>query len=247
MASLMTDLTMTRAIADRRLKCSLCSHVVEPGELFWRARQGANADRDTLWLCVDHIPMNTKRMITDPPDDGSSITYVRADAVDARASIIPRLLADSEAIYSLTPEEFEELVLDRLLAMGAQAFRIGPANRKDGGVDIVFWTTGLLPVLGAVQVKHVRSASAKIGSPAVRDFTGAMNDHHFNIGLIVTNGSFTDDAKRQVQKGASIIQLRDGDVLRKWVASDFTIERIEFVNRNVEFCRGVHVSLPRFL
>lgn len=243
----MTDLTAKRAIANRHLKCSLCAHIVEPGELFWRVRQGTNSDSDTLWLCVGHIPMNTKQMIVDSSDGLSSITNVRSDAVDARASIIPRLLEDPKSIFRLTPDEFEELVLDRLLAMNLQAFRMGPANRRDGGVDIVFWTTGLLPMLGAVQVKHHRTTNAKVTPSDVREFAGVMEQHHFNIGIIVTNTSFTEDAKHQAQSGASPILLRDGAVLERWVVDDFTIETLGFIIRNLEFCKGVVVDLPKFL
>lgn len=220
---------------------------MEPGELFWRAKQDPDAAEDTLWLCVDHVPSNTKRMMVAPPTNEDPTTYVRADAVDVRASIIPKLLADSRSIYNLTPDDFEELILDRLLAMGVQAFRLGAANRKDGGIDIVFWTTGLLPLLGAVQVKHHRSENLKVPSSAVREMAGAMAPHHFNVGLIVTNTDFTADAKHQALAGSSIIQLRDGAAVRKWIVDDFFVERIEFETRNAEFCKGIHANIPRFL
>lgn len=160
--------------------------------------------------------------------------------------MIPSLLRDSDAIYRLTPEEFEELVFDRLVAMGLQGFRMGAANRKDGGIDIVFWTLGLLPMLGAVQVKHHRSPQAKVGSCDVREFAGAMEGHHFNVGLIVTNTAFSDDAKHRAKTGTTPIRLRDGDVLWKWIADDFSIETVDFFIRNAEFCRGVEIRMPQF-
>lgn len=241
----MEYMPLSQGMADHRIRCSLCKHVIEPGEIFWRGRPG-NSDHDCLWVCTGHIPLNAKGMIAEPSADGSPFTYVRADAIDVRQDMIPRLLHDSDAIYHLTSEEFEELVFDRLLAMDLQAFRMGPANRKDGGIDAVFWTRGLLPMLGAVQIKHHRSPEAKVGPAVVRELAGAMEGHHFNVGLIITNTSFTEDAKHRADTCTTPIQLRDGEVLRKWVADDFTIEKLEFVSRNAEFCKGIEIRVPQF-
>ena len=241
----MEYLSLTRAMADRRIQCNLCCYVIEPGEIFWRGRLG-DSGRDGLWICKSHIPLNAKRIIEEPSVDGSEIISVHADAIDIRGDMIPRLLRDVDAIYRLTPEEFEELVFDRLIAMDLQAFRLGPANRKDGGIDAVFWTRGLFPMLGAVQIKHRHSPQTKIGPAVVRDFAGAMRKHQFNVGLIITNISFTEDAKHEAGAGTVPIQLRGGDALRSWIADDFAIERLEFVTRNVEFCKGIEIRVPQF-
>ena len=131
--------------------------------------------------------------------------------------------------------------------MDLQAFRMGAANRKDGGIDAVFWTHGLFPMTGAVQIKHHRSPAAKVGPADVRGLAGAMSGHPFNVGLIVTNTSFTDDSKHQATKVTPPIQLRDGDALWKWIGDDFEIERLEFVARTAEFCKGIAVRVPQFL
>ena len=80
----------------------------------------------------------------------------------------------------------------------------------------------------------------------MRELAGAMEGHHFNVGLIITNTSFTEDAKHQADTGTTPIQLRDGEVLHKWVADDFAVERLEFVSRNAEFCRGIEICVPQF-
>ena len=241
----MEHLSLSQAMANRSIRCSLCDHEIEPGEIFWRGGL-IGASGDSVWICTGHIPLNAKGMIVEPSDDASAITYVRADAIDIRQDMIPRLLRDPDAIYRLTAEEFEELVFDRLVAMDLQAFRMGPANRKDGGIDAVFWTRGLLPMLGAVQVKHHRSPQAKVAPADVRGFAGAMEGHHFNVGLIITNTSFTDDAKHRAETGTTPILLRDGEVLRDWIADDFSIEKLEFVSRNAEFCKGIEIRVPQF-
>lgn len=182
----------------------------------------------------------------EPSPDNSAIKYIRADALNVRQTIIPALLRDVEAIYHLTPDEFEELILDRLFAMDLQAFRMGAINRKDGGIDAIFWTRGLFPMLGAVQIKHHRSPQVKVGPADVRELVGAMEGHRFNIGLIITNTSFTKDAKHRADTGTTPILLRDGEVLQKWIADDFSIEKLDFVTRNAEFCRGIEINVPQF-
>lgn len=238
-------LSLSQGMANQRIRCSLCEYVIEPGELFWRGRR-RDSDGNDLWICTRSIPLNTKRMIVEPSVDGSAIHTIRADAIDVRREMIPKLLRDPDTVYDLTPEEFEELVFDRLLAMDLQAFRMGPANRRDGGIDAVFWTRGLFPMLGAVQIKHRRSPTRKIGPAAVRELAGAMEGHHFNVGLIITNISFTEHAKHQADNCTTPIRLRDGDVLRRWIDEDFDIERLEFISRNAEFCNGIEIRVPHF-
>jgi hypothetical protein len=240
------ELSFAAAIADRHISCSLCRYVVEPGEIFWRARSSCDSKCDGLWLCTAHIPLNAKGMIIEPSEVREGITRVRADAMDVRSGIIPTLLGNWDANYELTPEEFEELVFDRILAMNLQGFRMGAANRKDGGIDIVFWSCGVLPILGAVQVKHHRSPSAKVGASHVSEFAGAMGAHRFNVGLMVTNTSFTDEARHRARMGLAPVQLRDGFALRKWMADDFSIEKLDFVIRNAEFCKGIVTGIPQF-
>jgi len=231
---------MTKAMANEGLTCVFCGNFIEPGEIFWNLSE-------SLPICRKHIPLNTKDMIVEASPDGSPITYVRANAVDSRGALIPRLLNDWEMIYGLTPEEFEELVFDRLVAMDLEPFRMGPANKRDGGIDIIFWTRSVFPMLGAVQIKHHRTPEAKTGPADVRELAGAMQGHHFNVGLIVTNTSFTGDAKHQAEKTSSPIQLRDGEALRKWIADDFELEKVNVVTRTIEFSKGTKIRVPHFL
>jgi len=188
----MASLPLTQQIAERRIACSLCSNEIGPGEIYWRLT--SQSGRQTVIICTLHLPLSTTgtRNETDPEIAG--ITNVRQEALDVRRSIIPRLLSGWNEVYRLTPDEFEELVFDRLIAMGLQPIRLGPANRKDGGIDIIFWSCGLFPMLGAVQAKHHRTP-AKTDSPEVRNLAAAMRSYHFNVGLVVTNTSFTRDAK----------------------------------------------------
>lgn len=242
----MRSLPLKQQIANHRIRCDLCPNEIAPGERFWQVGQGAG--KGSLLICPSHIPLNTTRILTESHPEGWAITYVRPEALDVRSDLVPGLLNDWEKVYSLTPEEFEELVFDRLVAMGLQAIRLGPANQKDGGIDIIFWTCTVFPMLGAVQVKHHRTPKRKTGSSDIRDLAAAMRSYYFNIGLVVTNTSFTDEARFESEKnGSPPIQLRDGEALRKWIADDFRIEELNFVTRTIEVCKGLGVNVPRFL
>lgn len=75
-----------------------------------------------------------------------------------------------------------------------------------------------------------------------------MRSYHFNVGLVVTNTSFTDDARFESEKaGSPPIQLRDGEALRKWIADDFEVEEINFTTRRIEVCKGLGINIPKFL
>jgi hypothetical protein len=74
-----------------------------------------------------------------------------------------------------------------------------------------------------------------------------MRSYHFNMGLVVTNTSFTSDAKFESEKvGSPPIQLRDGQTLRRWIADDFEVEEIDFETKTIEVCKGFGVNVPRF-
>jgi Restriction endonuclease len=76
-------------------------------------------------------------------------------ATGVSADLLARLLIDPQEILRLTPEQFEELIADRLSAMRYEVTRIGKINRADGGVDIIFNPKpgDGLPFYGAVQSK----------------------------------------------------------------------------------------------
>lgn len=239
-------LSIQIGMASSRLKCSLCQHVMEAGETFWLGRIGEN-EKPVLAICFSHIPHNAKGVFEEPQVTDSAITYVSAKALNVETEVIPKLLQDPEYVNQLTDDEFEELILDRFLAMGFQGFRISPARSKDGGIDIVLWSLGILPMLGVVQVKHHRSKKRNVESVFISELSGAMGRHRFNFGVIVTNTGFTPNAQFEASQSRHPIQLRDSKALEKWISDDFSVERLDFVSRATKFCREVQIQLPEFL
>ncbi|HEV2720519.1 MAG TPA: restriction endonuclease [Thermoanaerobaculia bacterium] len=157
-----------------------------------------------------------------------------------------QLCADPSLIHQLTPDQFEELVCDRLFEMGLEPRRIGATNQRDGGIDVVFWPRerNVFPFLGAAQVKHRTDPTKKESPAAIRDFAGAMSAHPFNAGLFVSNTSFTPDAKWFARERAKLIRLRGYDDIRRWLAGNFQDEaEWREIPSTIELCPGVTIRV----
>ncbi len=179
------------------------------------------------------------------PFDEPLVQPVRVELIDVTQVLHERLRVDPDDIYRITAEQLEEFVCERLSAMGFEAHRIGRTNRKDGGIDIVFWNGGPFPVLGAAQVKHHRDRGRSNGPDAIRDLRGVLATHPFQFGVVVTNTTFTPDARWFAEHQHGLIRLRDGEDLRKWINDEFVSdERWRIVPARIVLCPGVEISIP---
>lgn len=142
------------------------------------------------------------------------------------AAVIARILNDPEELHRLSPENFEELIRDRLSAMGYDTALAGKTSTPDGGCDIIFSSRKGLSMIGAVQVKHHRAAATKTGSDAIQRMLGLLNvqKKNFNMGMVVTNTSYTDDAQWMVKDLGVYLRLRDGHDVLRWVKGEFDTE-----------------------
>lgn len=171
---------------------------------------------------------------------------LRVEIVGIGQLLSQRLVHDPELVHRLTPTEFEELICDRLFAMGLEPRRVGAINRRDGGIDIVFWPRlkGAFPFLGAAQIKHRGDPARYEGPSTVREFAGAIADHPFNAGLLVTNTGFTPDAEWFAREHAKLIRLRGFTDIRRWVLADFADEaEWRELPSSIELCPGVIVRI----
>jgi len=162
-------------------------------------------------------------------------------------SILSEYLAKKPSlIHSITPSEFEEFICDRLFAMGFEPRRVGETNRKDGGIDIVFWPRqfGAFPLLGAAQVKHHRDPLKKEGPTTVREFAGTIAGHGFNAGLLITNTSFSPDAEWFAREHAKLLRLRGFSDIRRWLFNNFGDEaEWREIPKSIEVCPGVVIRI----
>ena len=156
------------------------------------------------------------------------------------------LRKDPSLVYQLSADEFEEYICERLFAWGLEPYRVGATNRKDGGIDVLFWprAKNVFPFFGAAQIKHHRDPHSKEGPATVRDFAGAIAGHEVNAGLLVTNTAFSPDAKWFAREHAKLVKLRDISDIRRWLLDDFNDEaEWRELPSSIELCPGVVVKL----
>ena len=118
---------------------------------------------------------------------------------------------------------------------------------KDGGIDIVACSSRApFPFLMAVQVKHHKSPEFKTGPDVVRDLLGVIQYTGFNVGVVVTNTTFTPDAKWVAAQRPMLIRLRDIKDIRRWLTNDYLDEfNWQEIPDEIEVCPGVIVRIPK--
>lgn len=126
-----------------------------------------------------------------------------------RLELLGRILAQS-------PEFFEHLIIDVMLAMGYGARRRDLARRLgrrgDGGVDGVVEQDEL-----GLDVIYLQAKRYKLGSPVpvadVRDFAGTLEARHAGKGVFVATSQFTKAGRDFVSLLSRRIVLIDGETL----------------------------------
>jgi len=119
------------------------------------------------------------------------------------------LVGIREYISRKNPYEFQDMVAALLRAMDYHTPFVAPKG-KDGGVDVIAY----VDPLGAktprikVQVKHYNETNT-ISAKDVRSLVGILRDG--DIGLFVTSGYFSPDAKREALTSKEYVKLIDGD------------------------------------
>lgn len=184
----------------------------------------------------------SKVVVPEPPPPKPIVDVIGVGRILAK-----HLAYEPTLVHGLSPEEFEELICDRLSAMGLEAQRVGGTFQKDGGIDIVFWSNASsFPFLGAAQVKHHRRPRTKESVGSVRDFAGAIAGQAFGAGIIVTNTSFTADAEWFARERAKLIRLRDYHDVCRWLLGDFTHDaEWREIPESIQLCPGVTIDLRR--
>lgn len=171
---------------------------------------------------------------------------LRVELIGIGSVLSEQLAKDPTLIHQISSEEFEEFICERLFAMGFEPRRVGATNRKDGGVDVLFWprSRGAFPFLGAAQVKHHRDPKTKEGPATVREFAGTIAGHAFNAGLLVTNTSFSPDAAWYARERAKLLRLRDVNDIRRWLLNNFSDEaEWREIPTSIELCPGIIIKI----
>jgi restriction system protein len=131
---------------------------------------------------------------------------------DLRSTLLSRIVASS-------PEFFEQLIVDLILAMGYGGSRADAGERigrsGDGGLDGVIREDRLGLDQLYLQAKRYQPGN-RIGVDAVRSFAGALNDVGAQKGVFITTSSFSPEAiAYAIRQQTKRIVLIDGERLTR--------------------------------
>jgi restriction system protein len=148
------------------------------------------------------------------------------ERLETNYQILRQQLAQSllAQVREAPPQFFEQLVVDLLIAMGYGGSRkdAGQAigQSSDGGIDGIIKEDRLGLDIVYLQAKRWESP---VGSPEVRNFTGSLEGHGAQKGVLITTSKFTKEAtefaRRLQQKKLVLI---DGDKLAE-LMMDFDV------------------------
>lgn len=126
-----------------------------------------------------------------------------------------------ERIRTVHPTQFEQIVVDLLIAMGfgggdpEMGQRLGRSG--DGGIDGVIQEDAL--GLDAVYLQAKRNQDGNtIGAPVLQAFVGSLVGNRANKGVFVTSSRFSPAAKEYVRTIQHRVVLIDGEELARLLA-----------------------------
>ncbi|MEO0967298.1 MAG: restriction endonuclease [Cyanobacteria bacterium J06639_18] len=210
------------------------------------SRASSNQKGPDSWMIELHKHSNNVPVIITDQPLKSTTNIVSISLFDQNK--YSHILDDPKKLQRLNDEEFEEFIADRFSAMGFTVKQVGQTRRKDGGVDLVAWPKKItpFPFLIAVQVKH-HHTSRKTGVGDVRDFNGVItaSNSQFHLGVLVTNTSFTADAKWFADNNSRLIRLRDMCDLCRWIQNDFVAD-LDWreIPKEIELAPNIKLELP---
>jgi restriction system protein len=123
-------------------------------------------------------------------------------------------------LLKLTPTEFEHLVRQLFVAMGAEAWATIPS--KDGGVDAVATSKNLF--FGGVCLIQAKRWTGVVGLESVHALTGVMADHNATTGVLVTTSWFGRASEEFAKRNR--ITLINGAELKQLIREHLSMDVI---------------------
>lgn len=123
---------------------------------------------------------------------------------------------DLEDLKNLTPKEFEEWCAEFLQKSGYTHIQIAPSG-PEGGKDIVCRKDGNTVYIECKRYYFETSTPFRIDADVVQKLMGEMAQDGVFRGVIITTGTVTKEARRQIQSLPLqySIEIMDGEVLMK--------------------------------
>lgn len=119
-------------------------------------------------------------------------------------------------IYAQSPQFFEQLIMDVLLAMGYGGRRrdlvqhLGRSH--DGGIDGIVCQDELGLDRIFIQAKRLRPGSC-VSVSQMRDFNGSLDVQRASKGIFVTTSHFSQEAREVIESSSKRIVLINGTAL----------------------------------
>jgi hypothetical protein len=261
--------------AKHQYRCYRCSAVIGKGQSYYRlephpiarikrgeevrhlclicVRGQENLDKLGAQLRNYWIQEGTTEQLSLPFEESIALVETKVYVADTTSELLRSLRYDPselhKKIYSLTDEAFELFICELLEKMGLSTERVGSIYQKDGGIDILAWyENALFPSLLAIQAKHHRLPKHKTGPGPVRELQGVVQGNRFfTAGVLVTNTTFTPDAKWVSEHSPILVCLRDMNDIQRWLLDDCLDDQDwREIPDEIEVCRGVVIPRSRF-
>ena len=163
------------------------------------------------------------------------------DAMAAASAILNAALVDDlgEALRGLTPQRFERLILDLLIAMGYGGGDIENGRMTkvtgDGGIDGIINEDAL--GLDGVYIQAKKYAPENtVGRPDIQRFVGSLTGEGATKGVFVTTSSFSKEAREYVRRIQQRVVLIDGKALAQLLVKHGVgvRERVRYVVSDID-------------
>lgn len=179
-----------------------------------------------------------------PTSSGTPSLRLRRGGGRLKARISP------ERIPNLSAQELEAFVYDRFWEMGFRAAQVGQTFEADGGFDLLVCSGPLQPFphLLAVQITSHVGGLRRTDEKKVKEFFGALESHSVTGGVLITNSTFTKDARQFAERHKQKLWLRDIEDLIRWTQGDFRSLRFSAEVRSLlQLRKGVSFSVKEGL
>lgn len=177
-----------------------------------------------------YTAMKRKRLLPNQSPNKKRNESPKKDVDKDKENENDMILTTIEALQSLEPTEFENLVSTLLVQMG---FNVSTTKASgDGGIDIV--AINEQPIVGGqyiVQCKRYATGN-NVGEPAIRDLFGVMHSENANKGILITTSDFTrqailfaEDKAIELINGSKLLSLIDEHIDDMKTTGEFLSEQ----------------------
>ena len=192
--------------------------ITQAGHEFLASHTG-NIARNQLVQLARVLQSDNSENLSSIVDDDAEETTEEIVPQELMSQAYRRLHSDLASdllasIKGISPDRFEQLVVDLLENMGyGQGETVGRIG--DGGIDGIINQDAL--GLEKVYVQAKRWAN-QVGEPAIRNFSGSLDPYGATKGVFITTSTFSSTARQTAQtisSGNKFIRLVDGPELAR--------------------------------